>query len=51
MSLKAQDVYAMLNSKIEEGGSGGGTGTINYNNLKEFNQKVIIFQVILKFLM
>ena len=33
MSLKAQDVYGILNSKIEEGGSGTG-GTTNYNNLQ-----------------
>ena len=32
MSLKAQDVYAILNSKIGEGGSGTG-GTTNYNSL------------------
>lgn len=33
MSLKAQDVYAILNSKIGEGGSGTG-GTTNYNDLQ-----------------
>lgn len=32
MSLRAQDVYAILNSKIKNGGSGTG-GTSNYNQL------------------
>ena len=32
MSLKAQDVYAILNSRIEEGS--GGQGTTNYNDLQ-----------------
>lgn len=32
MSLRAQDVYAILNSKIKNGGSGTG-GTTNYNEL------------------
>lgn len=34
MSLKAQDVYAILNGKIKNSGSGGGgTGTTDYNDL------------------
>ena len=31
--MRADDVYAILNKKIKEGGGGGSGGTTNYNAL------------------